>query len=65
MLRVFLVVAVLGLGSEVGSELLHHAGDEVVDGLLLGGIAVPDRDEVAVESNRETYTAELIIGYRC
>jgi hypothetical protein len=35
-------------------------GEDGVDGFLLGGVAVPDGDEVGVEADGEADAAELV-----
>ena len=57
---VLLVEVVVGLGTELGGQLLEDAGEDAVDGLLLGGVAVPDGDVVGVEADGETDAAELV-----
>jgi hypothetical protein len=39
---------------------LKHALQQLIDRALLRGVAVPNRDEVGVEANREPNTADLI-----
>lgn len=61
--RVLLVKEVVAAGPQLGRQLLHDAGEHAVDGSLLGGVAVPDGNEVRVESNGEAYSAELVIYF--
>lgn len=60
--RVLLVKVVVGLGLQLGGQVLEDAGDEGVDGVLLGRVAVPDGDEVGVEADGEANAADLV-GY--
>jgi hypothetical protein len=60
--RVLLVKVVVGLGLQLGGQVLEDAGDEGVDGVLLGRVAVPDGDEVGVEADGEADAADLV-GY--
>lgn len=48
---VLLVEVVVGLGPQLGGQLLEDALEDGVDGLLLGRLAVPDGDEVRVEAD--------------
>ena len=54
------------MGAQLGGKLLHDTGEDALDRVLLGGVAVPDGDEVRVETDRETNAAELITcsGFR-
>lgn len=63
MVRVLLVKVVFGLGAHLRGELLEDGLEHVVDGVLLGGVAVPDGDEVGVEANGEAYAAELVVYF--
>lgn len=56
-----LVEVCVGLGAQLRGKLLHDTGEDALDRVLLGGVAVPDGDEVRVETDRETDAAELII----
>lgn len=49
--RVLLVKVVVGLGLQLGGQVLEDAGYQGVDGVLLGRVSVPDGDEVGVEAN--------------
>lgn len=60
--RVLFVKVVVGLGLQLGGQVLEDAGDEGVDGVLLGRVAVPDGDEVGVEADREADATDLV-GY--
>lgn len=55
-----LVVVVIGLGGQLWRELLEDRLEDAVDGALLGGVAVPNGDEVRVEADGEAYAAYLI-----
>lgn len=61
MVRVSLVVVGVGLGVHFGGESFQDACEDVVDRILLGGVAVPDGDEVGVEADRKTNAAELVL----
>lgn len=58
--RVLLVKVVVRLGLQLGGQVLEDAGDEGVDGVLLGRVAVPDGDEVGVEADGEADAADLV-----
>ena len=60
MVGMLLVKVVIGLGPQLGRELFQHAGEHVVDGLLLGRVTMPDGNEVRVEAHRETNAADLV-----
>lgn len=57
---VFLVEVVVGLGLQLVGQVFKHALEHVVDRFLLGRLAVPDGDEMAVETDREAYAADLV-----
>jgi hypothetical protein len=42
-------------------ESFQNACEDVVDRVLLGGVAVPDGDEVGVEADGKTNAAELVL----
>lgn len=58
--RVLLVKVVVGLGLQLGGQVLEDAGYQGVDGVLLGRVSVPDGDEVGVEADGETNAADLV-----
>ncbi len=60
MVGVLLVELVVGLGPQLGGQILQHALEDGVDRLLPGRLAVPDGDEVRVESDREADAADLV-----
>lgn len=60
MVGVLLVEVVLGLGAQLWRQLVEDAGEDAVDRVLLGGVAVPDGDEVGVEADGEADAAELV-----
>jgi hypothetical protein len=57
---VLLVEVVVGLGAQLGREVVENALEDAVDRLLLVGLAVPDGDEVGVEADREADAADLV-----
>lgn len=59
--RVLLVKVVFGARLQVGRELAGDALKDGVDGFLLGGVAVPDGDEVVLEADGEAHAAELVV----
>lgn len=61
MVRVSLVVVSVGLGVHLWGELFHDALDDVLDRVLLRGVAVPDSNQVGVEADRKANTTELIL----
>jgi hypothetical protein len=60
-LRVLLVEVGVGLRLQLGGELFHYAFEEAVDRGLSGSLAVPDGDEVRVETDRKSNARKLII----
>ena len=50
-IRVSLVVVSVGLRVHLSRKLFHDAGDDVLDRVLLGGVAVPDGNEMRVEAD--------------
>lgn len=62
---VLLVEVVLLLGLQLGRQLLKDAFKDAVDGVLLCAVAVPDCNEVGVESDGEADAAQLIVCAPC
>lgn len=56
-----LVKVIVGLGPYLERQLLQYAGEHGVNRVGLGGVAVPDGDEVGVEANREANATELVV----
>lgn len=56
-----LVEIVVGLRPYLRRQLLKYAGQHSIDRVLLGGVAVPNGDEVCVEADGEADAAELIV----
>lgn len=61
MIAVPLVEIVVRLRLYLRRQLLKYAGQHSIDRVLLGGVAVPNGDEVCVEADREADAAELIV----
>ena len=61
MITVPLVKVVVGLGTYLERQLFQYAGEHGVDRVCLGGVAVPDGDEVGVEANGEADATELVV----
>lgn len=61
MVLVTLVEVVIGLGAQLGGELLEYAFEDSIDGFLLGAVAVPDGDEVGIEANGQTNATNLVV----
>lgn len=57
---VLLVEVVVGLGRELRGQIIEDGLQDAVDGLLPGGVAVPDGDEVGVEADRQADAADLV-----
>ncbi len=58
--RMFLVEVVIWLWLQFCWELFKDGCQDIIDGLLLGCITVPDGNQVRIESNGEADSAELI-----
>jgi hypothetical protein len=57
---VLLVEVVVRLGAQLGGELFQDASQDCVNGVLLGRVAVPNGDQMGVEADRQSNTAELV-----
>jgi hypothetical protein len=61
MVRVSLIIVGVGLGVHLWRKVFHNALDDVFNRVLLGGVAMPDGDEVRVEADRKSNTTELVL----
>lgn len=60
MLRMLLVIIILRSGFQLVRKLIEDGRDNRIDGFLIGCITVPHRDQVGIEPNRKSDTADII-----